>query len=240
MIILSKRLKAIADMVTPCASAIDVGCDHGFLSIYLVENDIAGRVYATDINSGPLERAQEHINEHNLGKCIETIQCDGLMGLKNNNKTVDAIVIAGMGGRMISKILSDSPDIASSATQLVFGPQSELEQFRYSLMELGYRIVSETMIEEEGKFYPIIKATSGKMELDRVQAMYGPCLLEDKNPVLKDFLTREREYKLDILWNLTGNKSAELSEEISERAGNRVREIKEELALNDKALGIVG
>lgn len=236
MITLSKRLKAIADMVKPCSVVADVGCDHGFLSIYLVENDIAGRGLATDINAGPLERAEEHIREYRMENRIETIQCDGLSGIGY----ADAIVIAGMGGRLMVRILSEGDSCRKTANQLILGPQSELEYFRNSLCEMGYMIDAEDFILDEGKYYPIIHAVRGDMKLDRTQAMYGPCLLRDANKTLKEFLLKERDYKLDILWNLTGNKSPEESDEISAKTGQRINELKEELVINEKALRIIG
>lgn len=235
MITLSKRLKAIADMVKPCSVVADVGCDHGFLSIYLVENDIAGRVLATDINAGPIERAEEHIREHRMENCIETIQCDGLSGINY----ADAIVIAGMGGRLMIRILTEGAGCRKTADQLILEPQSELEFFRKTLCEMGYMIDAEDFVLDEGKYYPIIHAVKGEMNLDRTQAMYGPCLLRDKNQTLKEYLLKEKEYKLNILWNLTGNKSAEENEEVNEKTAQRIKELKEELVINEKALRII-
>lgn len=235
MITLSKRLKAIADMVKPCNVVADVGCDHGFLSIYLIENNIAGRVLATDINSGPLERAEEHIRENRMENRIETIQCDGLSGVSH----ADAIVIAGMGGRLMIRILTEGRDVAANAEQLILEPQSELEFFRTSLCEMGYRIDAEDFVFEEGKYYPIIHAVRGEMSLDLAEATYGPCLLRDKNQTLREFLLKEKEYKLGILWNLTGNKSQEENEDVCEKTWQRIKDLKEELVVNEKALRIV-
>lgn len=236
MITLSKRLQAIANLIEKCYSVADVGCDHGFLSIYLIENKIAEHVFAMDINSGPIERAQEHIRESRLENYIETIQCDGLTGLNY----ADTIVIAGMGGRLMLRILSDSPEVSKRANKLILEPQSELELFRKSLTEMGYKIEAEDFVLDEGKYYPIIRAVRGEMTLSRAEAMYGPLLIRDKNPVLKEFLMKEREYKLSILWNLTGNTPEEVTHEINEKTGRRVSELKEELALNESALRLMG
>lgn len=232
MITLSKRLKAIADMVNPCNVVADVGCDHGFLSIYLIENEIAGYVLATDINAGPLERAQEHIIEHRLEERIKTIQCDGLSGIDH----ADAIVIAGMGGRLMARILSEGRHVLKGDNQLILEPQSELEYFRTTLCEMGYLIDKEDFVLEEGKYYPVIHAVKGEMKLDRIAACYGPCLIRDKNQILKEYLIKEKEYKLDILWNLVGNKGISEHEEVSEKTGMRIKELKEELAVNEGAL----
>lgn len=214
-------------MVNPCTVAADVGCDHGFLSIYLIENEIAGRVYACDINSGPIERAAEHIAEHRLEDRISTIQCDGLSGIDY----ADAIVIAGMGGRLMIRILTEGMAVLKKADQLILEPQSELLYFRKSLCELGLLIDKEDFVLDEGKYYPIIHAVKGEMKLDEVSAAYGPCLLRDKNQTLKDFLLKEKEYKLNVLKTISEN------EDVSEKTGLRIKELKEELALNTRALG---
>lgn len=224
MIRLSKRLQAIADMISPCETIADVGCDHGFLSIYLIENNIAKKVYACDINEGPIKRARANIAEYNMEKCIEAIQCDGLLGIKN----CDSIVIAGLGGKLMIKILQDSPSVVSSAKYLILEPQSENEYFRKSLKDMGYKIIDEDFVLDEGKFYPVIKVTAGKMNLNRMEALYGPILLKNRNPVLKNYLIKEREHLQRLL--------SEIGQNNTEKSRARVEEIHQELMLNEDAL----
>ena len=81
-VILSNRMQALTDMVTPGTVITDVGCDHGFVSVYLVQKGLSPRVIAMDVRSGPLERAREHIREYGLQDRIETRLSDGLHGLK--------------------------------------------------------------------------------------------------------------------------------------------------------------
>ena len=103
---LSKRLYAVAGLVTEGASVADIGTDHGYVPIYLVKNKIASKVIAMDINKGPLERARMHIIGHGLKGQIETRLSDGLKMV--NPGEVDAMIAAGMGGALVIKILEDS------------------------------------------------------------------------------------------------------------------------------------
>ncbi len=155
-VVLSKRLRAIADMVTTGNRVCDVGCDHGFIPIWLAEQKISPKVLAMDVRSGPLGAAKEHIAERGLDSCIETRLSNGLHNY--NVGEADTLICAGMGGGLMMRILSEEPDKAASFQEMILQPQSEIEQFRAGLREMGYRIIDEIMIEEEGKFYPMMRA----------------------------------------------------------------------------------
>lgn len=195
---LSKRLETIASMV-PAAAAdglvADVGTDHGFVPIWLVEQKKAGRALAMDVRSGPLQRAQGHIREHKLEQVIETRLSDGLAGLKPYE--ADTVVIAGMGGELMLRILRDGGHVRDTVRHWVLSPQSELREFRHGLEKLGLAIVREVMVEEDGKYYTIMLAEPGKMHYDgEYQYRYGGCLIRDKSPELAALLKKEeRQYK---------------------------------------------
>ena len=99
---ISARLKALADMVTPGNRVCDVGCDHGYLSIYLVQKKISPRVIAMDVRTGPLSRCTEHVMQYGLEQYIEQRLSDGLEALAPGE--ADTVVCAGMGGRLIPAI----------------------------------------------------------------------------------------------------------------------------------------
>lgn len=151
---LSKRLQAVAGLVTPGNVVCDVGCDHGYVSIFLVETGKSPKVYAMDVRKGPLSRAREHVREAGLLDYIELILSDGLKEMPEEK--ADTLICAGMGGRLVMKILSDSMDKVRQMNELVLQPQSEIRQVRVFLREHGFEIVDEEMVEEEGKFYPIL------------------------------------------------------------------------------------
>ena len=153
---LSKRLKAVAELVTPGMRLADVGTDHGYIPIALVQTGKVSRAIAMDINKGPLERAKEHIREHGLEGKIQTRLSDGLKNLQMNE--ADCMIAAGMGGGLVIRILSEERDTAGSLKELILQPQSEIDSVRKYLTEEGYRIVAEDMVYEDGKYYPMMKA----------------------------------------------------------------------------------
>ncbi len=154
-VVLSKRLEALCRMVTPGKCVVDVGCDHGFVSIYLVQKGISPRVLAMDVRKGPLSRAQEHIAECGLGDYIETRLSDGLLEFQDG--AAQSLVCAGMGGRLMTRILTDSFDKVRKLDELILQPQSELPEFRNFLKERGFVLLDEEILCEEGKYYFLMK-----------------------------------------------------------------------------------
>ncbi|MCM1262122.1 MAG: class I SAM-dependent methyltransferase [Butyrivibrio sp.] len=165
-IVLSDRLLALACMVTKGSRVCDVGCDHGFLSIYLFKKGISPKVIAMDVNEGPLMRAKEHIWEYGAETYIETRLSDGLAAYQAGE--ADTLICAGMGGRLMMRILENDIHKTKSFKELIMQPQSEVQQFRRFLRSQGYKIVEENMIEEDGKFYPMMKAVREE-SVDSVQ-----------------------------------------------------------------------
>ena len=119
-VILSNRMQALTDMVTPGTVITDVGCDHGFVSVYLVQKGLSPRVIAMDVRSGPLERAREHIREYGLQDRIETRLSDGLHGLKTGE--ANGMICAGMGGPLMEKILTEGRVSGTDLTAPVGDP----------------------------------------------------------------------------------------------------------------------
>ena len=196
MVPISKRMKKIAEMVSAKRVA-DIGCDHGFISIYLIKEKDVDHVFAMDINEGPLKRAYEHVNEYGLTNRIEVIKSDGAKAIKPGE--ADGAVIAGMGGRLTERIILDSIDVFQKMDEMILSPQSEIDHVRRFLIQNGFDILDEDMVLDESKFYVIIKCSydaSVKRQIDDVQALYGPVLIEKKHPVLIDYLN-ERLIKLE-------------------------------------------
>ncbi len=202
-VVLSKRLQTVADMVSEHNRVCDVGCDHGFVSIYLVEQGISPRVLAMDVRKGPLSAAAEHVAERGLVSRIETRLSDGLHNY--NIGEADTLVCAGMGGRLMMRILSEAPDKTDSFQEMILQPQSDIESFRRFLYEQGYHIVEENMIEEDNKFYSVMrvmKSESSLEEPNQLACRYGPVLLRNKSRVLLSFLKREERIYGEILESL--------------------------------------
>lgn len=230
---LSARLQGLVDMVSKGNRICDVGCDHGWVAIYLIQTGIASKVFAMDVRKGPLERAKEHIHQYQLDTYIEARLSDGLHNLQPEE--ADAMVCAGMGGPLMIKILTEGRDKAKAMKELILQPQSELTMFRRFLREEGYQIVEEDMILEEGKFYPMMKVIPvGKGSLPARDCenqdlwdAYGELLLKERNPVLKQYLYKGKEQVEDLLEHL-----------LAQNAGRkRIEELRTELSCLNRAIG---
>ena len=217
---LSQRLLAVSNMVTSGSRLADVGTDHGYIPLYLAEQNRISHAIAMDINQGPLLRAQENIKKHGLAHVIETRLSDGLQALAANE--ADSVVIAGMGGVLMIKILSQGAAVLETVSELILQPQSEVAEVRRFLCEHNYRITAEQMILEDGKYYPMFRAVHGRMApLLEIEYKYGPFLLAQKNECLRDFLEHETHIYEAVKNELRISKSV--------RARIRVAEIEKEL-----------
>ena len=157
---LSLRLSAIADLVTEGNRLVDVGCDHGYLPVYLIQQKKIPSAIAMDVRKGPLSRAQEHIRQYGLEEYIQTRLSDGLEGLKAGEG--DTLVIAGMGGPLMERILTDGRSVRNSFSELILQPQSDIPHFRRFIQSEGWEITEEKMVEEDGKFYPMMRVVPGE------------------------------------------------------------------------------
>lgn len=157
---LSKRLKKVADLVSAAEVLADVGCDHGYLSIYLVEHQICQRVIAMDINRGPLEKAKENIIKYGYGDYIETRLSNGLNKLEGGE--AEGFVCAGMGGPLALQILWNDRHKIKDMKQIVLQPQSELWLVRRTLKKWGFIIEKEDIELEDGKYYFMMRLSPGK------------------------------------------------------------------------------
>ncbi len=191
MAALSKRMQALARLVTPGKILCDVGCDHGFLPIALVEEGKIPSALALDINEGPLGAAREHIAQARLEDRIETRRSDGLREVRPGE--AQSIVLAGMGGALTIHILTEGRAVAAQAQELILQPQSEIESVRRFLWQEGYVLLEEDIVEEEGKFYPMMKAAAGERRGDKpseTELLYGPLLLKMRHPILRRYIEK--------------------------------------------------
>lgn len=222
-VVLSGRLRTLAEMITPGSIVADIGCDHGFLSVYLVQQGISPHVIAADVRKGPLEGAKLHIAQAGLESYIETRLSDGVKALLPGE--AQTMVCAGMGGRLMQQILTDCPDTVAAFRELILQPQSELYEFRKFLRRQGWTVLDEKIVWEDGKYYfPIKAGTAGKKELEqedsrlqRLYDKYGRLLLLRREPVLKEYLQRCleecRRVEASLLENLDKSKNRQRLEE---------------------------
>ncbi|MFR4895488.1 MAG: tRNA (adenine(22)-N(1))-methyltransferase [Blautia hansenii] len=222
---ISRRLKAVAGFVGKGCVLADVGCDHGYIPIYLRRRTrFEGH---SIVNEGPLCGRKAHIREWGLENYIETRLSDGVQALKRGE--VQSVVIAGMGGPLMEKILLEGREVLLEISELILQPQSEIAHFRKFLAQQGYRIVQEDMIEEEGKYYPMMKAVHGKMSWKtEVEYVYGGELLRQKHPVLKQYLKGQQQKAEKLLESLQKSET--------ESAKKRTAELQQEIAQRKEAL----
>lgn len=239
-IILSERLQMLARMVTPGSRVADVGCDHGFLSIYLVQKGISPRVIAMDVRKGPLSAAREHIDAKRLGAYIETRISDGLQKLQPGE--ADSVVCAGMGGRLMVRILTEGLEKAKQMRELILQPQSELQEFRQFLRRTGFRVDEEDLVCEEGKYYFAMRTVPEGREIllhpgvsaeifwnsqidttdyVRLCDKFGEKLLTKKHPLLGQYLRQQEKVMMQVAEKLTCRST--------ERAKVRREEVQQEL-----------
>ena len=227
---LSARMLALTKLLTPGYVTCDVGCDHGFVSIYLVQKGIAPRVFAMDVRKGPLSRAKEHIEAYGLEGMIETRLSDGLQALKPGD--VQAMICAGMGGKLMMKILEEGMDRVLAMQELILQPQSDLKLFRRFLRDKELIILQEDMIYEEGKFYPMMRVVpkqffdgdvlvASSEEEQELWDEFGSLLLRERHPVLLQYL--------DFLEDVQARLYEELKERTSDSAVARISEVQSSL-----------
>lgn len=226
-------------MVSVCGVLADVGTDHGYVPIALVEKKKVKKAIAMDINAGPLERARKNIAASGLEEYIETRLSDGVLALAE--READSILIAGMGGELIIHILTEGESVCKQAKELILQPQSDLCRVREYLRLNKYKIVDEDMVCEDGKFYPMMRAVNvshddvwDRMdeETTMVCDIYGPLLLKNGHPVLRRFLVKRHGQLSQILSQLEKQKE-------TEAIVNRVREVREEIRYNEAAYTIL-
>ncbi len=238
---LSKRMKAVAHLVPAGVTACDVGCDHGFVAIYLVEKKLCPRVIAMDIHEGPLRRAKEHIEKAALSAYIEIRLSDGLKELEAGE--ADCMIAAGMGGKLIVKILENEPEKLKNIRYLILQPQSETAQVRRILRKWGFIIRREDMVREDGKYYPMMLAEAAKEAgvqtfgeepsgyLQSLEDEFGPCLLKERNPTLIQYLDWWEGQQNKILNHVLTypERRAEVEKELARiRDARKMMEIKRE------------
>lgn len=187
---LSKRMQRLASLVTGGNRLADVGTDHGYIPIALVKEDKIPRAIAMDVNQGPLGRAGEHIREFGLSTYIETRLSDGLAGLKPGE--ADTVLIAGMGGMLMVRILEEGGHCLGTIKELILQPQSDIWEVRTWLGRHGFRIDLEDIVEEEGKYYPMFRAVPRQAEaLSASELLYGKSSLQKSPEVWREFLQRK-------------------------------------------------
>lgn len=191
---LDERLTHIASLVDYGRIA-DIGCDHGKLGYYLIGSDRASSVIATDISEGSLSKARELALENGVEELMQTRLGDGLSPIAD--REVDTVVIAGLGGDVISDILKAARLAGKRFSHYVLSPNTHPEKVRRELMAQGHTIVCDGVVECAGKRYTVIKTDESDSDLDELQLLFG-AFYRDSDTFLR-YAEQELEYKQGIL-----------------------------------------
>lgn len=224
---LSKRLETVASMVTKGNRAADIGCDHGFVPIFLVESGISPSAVAADVRHGPLSRAKDHIKEHGLEDKIQTRLSDGLSDIKPGE--ADSLIMSGIGGILMIRLLADNCETAKSFRELILSPQSELADVRRYLVENGYFIEYEHMLCDEGKFYFIfyVVGKNDEREWSEEEYRYGKDICAEDLEIFRVYLEKEKRQYEQILEKIN------LAPQ-NERSERRIAQLYEDIACVEK------
>lgn len=228
---ISFRLQQISDMVTAGHRVADIGTDHGYVPIKLVLENRIPSALAMDVREGPLQRAREHVLRYGLEDKIQLRLSDGLEQL--DAEEADTIVIAGMGGDLMTKILQAQEMRFLQNKEWILQPQSEPEKVRRQMHAMGYQIAEERFFMDEGKYYVCMKLVPGQEHYEKeCEYIYGRYLLEQNNSVLLQYLHLKQNLYLQIKEQIySNNKRRELTY-VNEQ---KIKEIDEKLEILSQA-----
>jgi len=206
-LILKGRLKLLADKVPKCNVAADIGTDHAYLPIYLIQQGVCKKAIASDVRIGPVEAANNNITLYTLNDKIETRLGSGLDTISENE--ADSIIIAGMGGTLISRILEENAQKASKASALILQPMNEMHVVRKWLYDNKFDIYDEEIVAEGQKLYFVLAAKydGGIKGYTDLQLNIGEKLIKKKDPLLLQYCelkVRQIDNVLTQLENLEG------------------------------------
>lgn len=250
---LSKRLTAVAAMVSSGSRLADIGTDHAYVPIRLVQEGRIPGALAMDVKDGPLARAREHIREQGLEQYIQTRKSDGLVALQPGE--ADTVLMAGMGGLLMIRILEAGHCHWQQVPEWILQPQSKVGEVRRFVREAGFTIEDEDFVEEDGKYYPMMRligpgaeqktgscdaGSSGNAGINvgtaeswsQVEYAFGKLLLQRHDPVLREFLLKEKAKYAQV--------RRTVSDKMAEDGRGRVQEIDAYLALIGEALAYDG
>ncbi|MCF6461775.1 tRNA (adenine(22)-N(1))-methyltransferase [Clostridium sp. Cult1] len=221
---LSSRLQAIADFVPMNTIVADIGTDHGYVPVYLIEKAIAKKIIATDISCNSLEKISQYVKDKRFENHIDIRLGDGLEVLKPFE--IDTVVIAGMGGLLIRDILDKNKKIRDSITNFILQPNIATGELRKYLYDNNFEIMDEKLVKEDNKFYEIIFAKKGKSYVeDPIYYEIGEKLILNKDPILKEFLEEKIKIIEKILQELE-DKNTEKSQERRKELIEKSRDLK--------------
>lgn len=167
---ISKRLRAIGDLIEDNSFILDVGCDHALLDIYVTTKNKNIKAIASDINKGPLENAKQNIKKYNLEDKIILKQANGL---ESYQKGIDTIILSGLGSTTIVDILKQKKEILKEIKKIIISSNNDYKYLRENLKTLGFIPEKELIIKDKNKYYQVIKFKKGTKKYKKYELKYG-------------------------------------------------------------------
>ena len=201
---LSKRINWIIEKLHKVEVIMDVGTDHGYIPIYLVKNNIASKVIASDINKDPLKKAEINATLDGVSDKIDLRLGAGLGPLKN--KEANAVIIAGMGGNLIRDILENDLNKVKNLEYLILQPAQNPEVLREYLYTNDYEIIDEDICLDDNKYYELFKVRYKKGDYISLENLFyeiSPLMLNKKLPLLKSYIESKIEKNKKVIEFIT-------------------------------------
>lgn len=205
---LDQRLARIAEEVPACQLAADIGADHGKLSCHLLHEGRTARMIVSDISPFSRDKARDLFMRHGLWDRVILSGADGLFALAGHQ--AEAVIIAGMGGGLIARILAQDVDLQGAL--LLLGAQTELPLVRSALLKRGYRIDKEILTKENGRFYRIIRGVPGGQCLSKQELALGFNIQGTPEASFRDYL----QWQLQVTKSWRGTKGEEMRQHLKE------------------------
>nr|UWI51492.1 class I SAM-dependent methyltransferase [Clostridioides difficile] len=214
---LTDRLLKIASLVSDDKKIADIGTDHGYIPVYLLNEGRVPFAVLADVNKGPLDNARKEVIQNNLLEKVDLRLGSGIEVLEIGE--VEEVIIAGMGGILISELLEAKKEVAHSIEKLILQPMQAQEELRRYLLNNGYEILKEVLVREDFRIYEIIVAKyTGKNTIieDEIQFEVGIKLLENKDSLFYDFIEKKIKTYSAIVNQLEGKNGEEINKKREE------------------------
>ncbi len=214
---LTDRLLKIASLVTKGKRVADIGTDHGYIPVYLLNKGHVDFAILADVNKGPLENARGEVRHNNLLEKVDLRLGSGIEVLRVNE--VDEVIIAGMGGILISELLEAKKEVAHSVDKLILQPMQAQNELRKYLLNNGYEILDEVLVKEDFRVYEIIiaKYTDKNTAVeDEIYYEVGKKLIENKDPLLNEFIDKKVFMYSSILKKIEGKTGEGINKKVED------------------------
>lgn len=212
MIILDTRLKAVFELLKTGNVLADIGSDHAYLPIAMLETGKIDRAIITDVNDKPLEKSRMNIISNHLFDKCEFRLGSGLEIIRPGE--ADLISICGMGGDLIAEIIKKSPNVLFQVQRIVLQPMTNQGLLRKKVIDMGFQILEEKMVRDGHLFYQMFSMCKGQERFYETETDYEfpRLLIKEKNPVMKEYLEFQLGVQQRILQQLTNHQKTDLIE----------------------------